>query len=115
MNTLTSRRINSPHPPRPFNSASKSRVLRPICAQIFPDSYIQVPSSENLRCHIEICNENGNGTSSIGFSGMPAAVKPATACVEEEQRFKRFLWASVKYTRISFEEFVDAPIAIVRT
>jgi hypothetical protein len=46
---------------------------------------------------------------------MPAAVKPATACVEEEQRFKRFLWASVKYTRISFEEFVDAPIAIVRT
>jgi len=35
------------------------------------------------------------------------------ACQEEENRFKRFLGANVKYTRMSFEDFVNDPISII--
>jgi hypothetical protein len=40
--------------------------------------------------------------------------KPKRACDEERNRYKRFLGDTVDYTRKSFEEFVDDPMAILR-
>jgi len=39
MNPLKSRRISCPLPPPPSNSGSKTGVLRPFCAQVFPDGH----------------------------------------------------------------------------
>jgi len=40
--------------------------------------------------------------------------KPTTVCAEEEYRFSRFLGPAVNYTKMSFEEFVDDPMVVVR-
>lgn len=40
--------------------------------------------------------------------------KPDNVCREEEYRYKRFLGPGVDYTDMSFEEFAEAPMAILR-
>jgi hypothetical protein len=40
--------------------------------------------------------------------------KPTAVRENEEYRYKRFLGSHVRYTSLSFEEFADDPVAVIR-
>src|SRR6266403_857202 len=65
MNTTKSRRISCPLPPLPFISVTKTGVLRPSCAQFFPERAEFDVESEGLRCLTKIRNGRRNGNKSI--------------------------------------------------
>lgn len=73
MNPLKSRRISCPLPPLPSKFASKTGVLRPLCAQVFPKGQTLVGARGGLRCLTEIRYARGNGSNAIARSGLLAA------------------------------------------
>jgi hypothetical protein len=78
-----------------------------FCGYSFPDADIHVKyllkrAQTNRRTPQEFSVINH-------FTG-----KPKTICDEEEYRYKRFLGSSVNYTTMSFEQFADDPLAVLR-
>jgi len=78
-----------------------------FCGYSFPDADIHIKyllkraqTNRGTRLKVTVINH------------FPA--KPASVCSEEESRYKRFLGADVNYTKMSFEEFVDDPLPVLR-